>query len=456
MINLDLKIELLVLVITVAIPVAYYSISNTQFGFYLIVCLSFLSSWIGRLTRMDLSVVSLAIDLLAIVALAGLFIQNMIKRENNWLKKDLITICFLAYTFYLIVEFFNPNASSFVGSAAYLKEAFINLFFFLIALYIFNSLHRIRFFLKFMFGIAFIAGLYGCYQKWIGFMPFELRWIYSDPRIVGLYILPDRSFRKFSFLSDPATFGTLMASISVGALLLSFGPFSLKKKLTASIIALISLMSMAYSGTRTAYAMVPAGILLYIIMTIYKKKTLVLLTSLVLLIAGINFAPIYGNMTINRIRSAFHPKSDNSNLVRDIDRHKLQPYFMQHPFGGGLNTTGGGGNKYNQGSFLASIPPDSGYLSITMQTGWVGLILTCALFFVVLMYSIYYFYSVNDNEIRTYYAVIASMLFALMVGNYSQFTITMDPQNFYYFPFLAALIKLHTFDKPDQQLKFNS
>jgi hypothetical protein len=81
-----------------------------------------------------------------------------------------------------------------------------------------------------------------------------------------------------------------------------------------------------------------------------------------------------------------------------------------------------------------------------MQTGWVGLVMMCGLFFIVLMYSIHYFYVVKDPEIKIYYAVVATMLFALMAGNYAQFTITMNPQNFYYFPFLAVIIKLHTFD----------
>lgn len=452
MLLLSYKIELVIIVLVFAIAVAIKSISNTQFGFYFIVCISFLASWINRLSGLDLSLISLSTDALALAVLAGLFIQNIIKRDNHWLRKDLITLGLLGYTLFLMLEFFNPNSGSIMGGVAYLKGAIINLFFFFISLYIFENIGRVRFFLKFMFGAALVAALYGCYQKWMGFTSFELRWIYSDPRIYGLYILPDGSFRKFSFLSDPATYGTLMASIAVGLIVLSFGPFPKRKKVLIIIGAVLSLLGMAYSGTRTAYIMIPAGIVLYIFMTIYKKKTIILAGSLVLMLLGIMYAPVYGNMTINRIRSAFHPTEDNSNLVRERNRHKLQPYFMAHPFGGGLNSTGGGGNKYNSGSFLASIPPDSGYLSITMQTGWVGLVLTCGFFFIVLMYAVYYFYAVHDPEIKTYYAVIVTMLFSLMLGNYAQFTITMDPQNFYYFPFLAILIKLHTFDKPQVSL----
>ena len=52
--------------------------------------------------------------------------------------------------------------------------------------------------------------------------------------------------------------------------------------------------------------------------------------------AFVLFAPIYGNGTINRLRSTFQISTDASLQVRDVNRHFIQPYSYSHPIGGGI------------------------------------------------------------------------------------------------------------------------
>jgi len=57
--------------------------------------------------------------------------------------------------------------------------------------------------------------------------------------------------------------------------------------------------------------------------------------------------------TLTGCRSTFKVKEDPSMNVRDNTRARVQPYARSHPFGGGLNTSGALGLKYDPGHPLA-------------------------------------------------------------------------------------------------------
>ena len=94
------------------------------------------------------------------------------------------------------------------------------MFIFFIAFTVFDSYDRIKRFFYFLFVLATIAGVYGCYQEWFGLFSFEKNWIITDPHRFGLYFIQG-DFRKFSTMSDPASFGVLMASCAVLFIILS-------------------------------------------------------------------------------------------------------------------------------------------------------------------------------------------------------------------------------------------
>ncbi len=233
--------------------------------------------------------------------------------------------------------------------------------------------------------------------------------------------------------------------------LLVMGPFKKRTKRWLGIFTVIIILGMSYSGTRTANFMLVAGLALYILMTIYQKSTQVLAGVTGILLLFVLYAPIYGNITLNRFRSSFDgtPSEDASYNVRLIHRSMMQPYMHQHPFGGGVNTAGVPGAKYNPHHFLAGFPPDGAYFATALNTGWVGLALDCVFYFVILLYCVHYFYACRSREIKTYYAAMAASLFSLFLGADAQFTISSVPQSLIFIPLLAVIIKLHTFDKPE-------
>lgn len=426
-----------------------FSIHKVSFGFYVTIAFSFLMSFIDRMTgfRFPLyTIIFLApFALFVFIIIRGIFYHERFKIEGH-----LLVYGYFFIFAYGILQFFNPEMGSTLGWLIFFRQLLSNTALLLVSLHLFRSLKSIRFYFRFLMTALFITALYGCYQQWIGLNSFELRWLYSRPGALALLSLPGGGIRKFSFFSDPANFGTLMAAGSVGTLILSIESRSKRRQLLLGAGTLIILLGMSYSGTRTASIMVAAGLLLHILLTLYQKKTQILAAGAAIIFLFIMNVPIYSNVTINRFRSAFQaPKEDASFDTRLMNRQKIRPYLHQHPFGGGVGTTGESGRKYNPHHFLASIPPDSSLVASYMSIGWVGLATHLGFLFLILVYAVHYYYRCQNREIKTYYAIIANMLFTLgLVGAYAQYTLGNMPQTFVYIPFIAITIQLHNFDTP--------
>lgn len=434
---------------SLALVVLCLCLYHIEIGVYGMMAFGFLMAFLSRMFmgRLPLDTILLLIPFV----LLGILLMRVIReRDTKWITWHPIIFIYLMTVGYTIVESLNPRMDSFLGWLSFFRGTLVFLITLFVFLYIFKNIKNIRFFFKFILGLFLITGLYGCIQQKLGLTSFEYRWLYSTPGVAQLYSLPGQGLRKFSFLTDPANFGTLMATAATGIIILLSGPFKKTKKIILGISIVIILLGMSYSGTRTAYITTVAGIALYIIMTIYRKRTLILAAGAALVLLMILYVPVYSNVTINRIRSAFQPpSSDASYDLRNIHRHEMQPFMHTHPFGNGINTTMGAGKKYNPHNFMAGFPPDNGYFQITLEQGWVGLVLNCLFLFSLLFYAVHYFYTCKNKEIKNYYLVVSAMLFTMILGAYTQFTITSIPQNFVFIALIACIIKLHTFDSPE-------
>ena len=420
-----------------------------EFGFYGMIVFGFLMASLDRMTHS-------ALPLYTIFYLMpfGLFIIIMIRciffHDRFNILWHPITLGFYTIFFYSIFEVFNPEMHSLLGWVSYFRQALSLLIMLFICFYLFRTLKNIRFFFKFLFSAIFITALYGCIQQWFGFSPWDNSWLHSNPRIIGLYSLPGGSIRKFSFLTDPANYGGLMATGAIATLILAIESNEKKLKVLLGFFTLVILLGMSYSGTRTANIMIVAGLTLYIMMTLHQKKSRIVALVGLMLYLFIMYVPIYGNITINRFRTAFRSPTNNASYeVRLMNRERIRPYVNAHPFGGGINTAGVTGQQYNPKHYLAGFPPDSSLVSTMVETGSVGLALQLLFLLLLMAYSVHYYYRCQNKEIKTYYIILTVALFALgLVGGYAQFTLTPVPQVFLYIPFVAITVKLRTLDTP--------
>lgn len=445
-------IGVLLISMVVGLPVLIFLITDPTFGFYLILILSFFISFIQRISNGAIPIIVLEVLLLLVIL--GL-VLNQIRTRNassiNWkYLKHPITIYLLLWTLYVHLQFFNPNANSLIGKLIAIRYAWYNLFGFLLALTIFKDIRHIKIFFQIFLFVSFLAALYGLSQKYIGLLPFEHDWFYSSP-VRLLHGLIWGQLRAWSFLNDPANFGLLMAFSSLLCLIFAIGPSTTKEKIILGIGGLVMLVAMVSSGTRTAFVMVPIGFGVFGLLTINKIKTALISSLVVVVLLGIYFGPFY-SAPINRVRSAFQGNDDPSMNVRSINKKRIQPYILTHPIGGGANTTGEVGKLHNPSHPLAGFPPDSGYLRVALEMGFIGFILTLMLYYKTISISINRYFETTNYRLRTIYLAIISSLIALCTAELTQLATTIRPFDFIVFSYFAMIVRLENVDK-EKELK---
>ena len=422
--------------------IVFICLLSTEFGLYIIVAYAFLAYHLSRFLFNDDFPVGVVTDVLIGVTFIGLFIGNNNLKQSTiqFFRSRPIIYLFIIFIF-LCLELFNPSAHSFQGWFQIIRKVLDSLLLIYIAYNVFTDFKKIRRFLKVLFLFATLAGLYGCIQQWHGLFGFEQRWVSSDlVRFDLIFILGN--FRKFSFMSGPAEFGIIMAAAAL--LFIIIGIFE-KKPFNKYILlagSLFMILGMSYSGTRTANAMIVGGSIMFIILTFNKKVTMIFTFFAVLTYLFLMYAPIYNNLTLLRFRTSFSGKEDQSFKVREENRAAIRPYIYSHPFGGGLSTTGLNGKLYNPGHPLAGFPPDSGYLNKALETGWIGLAMSCILYLVTLLYAIQGYFKAKNNKIKILFAAISAFLFSFYIGELVQEAVGQFTNMVVYYPVVAILVRL--------------
>ncbi len=426
------------------------------FGLYFTVVIAFFFADLKRLLRFDLPM-GVYIDALCLLTFVGVVIQKRRKREKFFANYNHpICIAFAAIIVYSFIEIFNPNGGPIASTLVILRRFICLQLMFFATIEIMATKKQMISFLKFWFLFALLAALYACYQEWAGYPAYELAYIMSDPLIEGLLSLDNGNYRKFSFLPDPTSFGIMMSGSALLCLTLFLSWKNLgNKKYRLLLAMLFMILAMSYSGTRTAYFAFLAGVGLYIMMTLSNRKTLIFAVVSVVAFMMLLFAPIYNNATLNRIRSTFEFSQDASFNVRDINRHRIQPYMHSHPIGGGLGTTGGAPGELELGnSFshpLKGFQTDSGFLRMALEYGWIGLILQCITFFIVLQQGIRTYYRSNDPEARHLLLAAVICIFSYVIAHYAQGAIGTLPGAFLFYSLIAMIIRLRKTIKDNLQ-----
>jgi hypothetical protein len=418
-------------------------LKDYRVGFYVIFGLGMYMFYIDRIIHIPVPM-GIVYDALAALVFIALFINN--RDQRDWtLFKNPVTIMFIIITVYQLMQFFNPNAVSHTGWVVSLRNN-VSFLLYVVCFQMFRSIKEVSRFTATWIVMAAIVGFYGLYQEYIGLTDFEWAWMNKSPDRIKLYMIWGK-LRKFSMLSDPSSFGLFMAFSCLGTIVLAMGPFKTSFRILMAGLAFVMFLSMSYSGTRTAMAMIAIGLAFFIIMTLRSKKTIIAACGLVFFGTIILLGPFYGG-TINRIRSTFNPSDDASMSVRDTKRTRMQEYVRTHPIGGGISTTGKNGLKYSPGHYLAGgWDPDSGYLLTALEMGWIGLLIFQVFFFMVMVTGIKNYFAVNDPLIKTYILTYLVPFLALSVAHFTQDALFQKPVNVVVIVAYALMIKLPSFEK---------
>jgi putative inorganic carbon (HCO3(-)) transporter len=439
-----LGIAVFVAIVGLALVIA--CLLNTETGFYINLFYTFFVYHFSRLAFSDGLPVSVIIDGLLVLILFSLFIKGIsLKKSINEFTKSTIIIFIILNFLYGALELFNPEGHSFDAWIQAIRRSIETFIFLFIAFHILHDKQSIKRYIKILFIICTIVGIYGCIQQWHGLFNFERNWVMADEVRFGLDWI-NGDFRKFSTFNDPTAFGNMMSASSVFFTILALG---LKDQRTKWILlsgVVVMLLGMAYSGTRTANVMLLAGFGMFVLLSFNKKSTQLFFFVAGMVLLLVLYLPIHDNGTINRFRSSFEGSNDESYKVRELSRNFIQPYMHSHPFGGGLATTGALGMALNPGHFLAGFQTDSGYVQAALEIGWIGLAIICTLFFFVLRRGIAGYFNARDKEMRTLYAASTSAIFCFYVGMFAQNTLGNITDMSLYYPLIAIIIRFNYFE----------
>lgn len=446
------KTALVTCIISAAILIIVISLKRPLVGYYLVILISTFISVPDRITRITLPL-GLLIELLSYVVFFGVLAKQYRERTNvgGFWRSPISIILIIQYAYYLI-EAFNPEMTSVLGWSLFFRKQLSFLMFYYITYLLINTEKKIYDFITCWVLISLFIALYGIKQQWFGFFDFEEQWINADEQRFHLFFQTG-FMRKFSILTDPAGFGVCMSSMGVFTLILGIRSTNKKGRIWLTLAGLSMLLATSYSGTRTANLMIAAGIFGYGIFTISERKTLAFLIISFVFAIGLLFGPFENNPVVFRMKSTLEGGRDASATIRDINRHHVQPYIRSHPLGGGINTSGNEGQAYNPLHYLASFPPDSGYMKILAEQGWLGYAIHMIFYFIVLKVGLEGFYQARKPEIKNLYIAITVFLFILLVGEVSQITNGGYPYSYFYYPILVLLYKLIDYDIPIPEIK---
>lgn len=443
----DMLLGVIFFAVIIAICIVIFCFLKVELAYFLLLPTGWFGAYICTYATAGQVPIGIVFDCIVLVNfLALLGSHRDVKASWRQFLKEPVILLSLLGSAYGILEIFNPNAGFSSSNWLGVRKVVESILLQFVAYNLFDNYRMIRRYTYAVLIVATTCALYGCWQEWHGLAPWELSLIMSDPHTFAL-LWAGGEFRKFSTLYDPAAFGIMMAICSVFFIILGINEKSRRLKFTFFACAIPMILGMGYSGTRTAYAVLLAGIAFFILFNFDKPAIRKFGAFAVVVFLIVMFGPFSGNSTIRRFRSTFMGTKDESYKVRIIARAFIKPYIQRHPFGGGLGTTGFNGAMEHPGNPLAGFMPDGAYVQRAAELGWIGLGINIILYFFILKTGIQAFFRVKDPRIKVYYAAAVSCIFAFYVGDYAQLAVGGPADICIYFMFIAIILKRKDYDK---------
>lgn len=386
-------------------------------------------------------------DGMLLIFIINFYVQQKQKKQWDLVSGPLSKIIMI-WIVYNILEVGNPSAESRVAWVYTVRTIAVVAISYYIFVFNIRTKTFIRTIIGFWLFFSVFAAWYAFKQEFFGFFQFEEDYLHSSDEIMNLLFIAGH-WRKFSIFSDPVTFAYNMVAATSLCIGLLTGVISKSRRFWLIFFIASCLFNMIFSGTRGAFPLIPAVLILYGIIK-FSKKILVFVLIAALFFVGLIFMPT-SNQNILRFQSAFRPNDDASYKVRKINQARIKPYVWSHPIGGGLGSTGEWGKKFAPGSFLASFPPDSGYVRTTVEAGPIGLLIFCIMMFIIMKTGINNYYSIKDQELKSICLGATFVVFVFNIGNFPQEALVQFPSNVYFYLSSALIVVTKRIDNQQNE-----
>lgn len=379
------------------------------------------------------------VDLLLVIMSAGVVLRLSAKKDWSFIQHPL-SLMVGFWILYCVLEFLNPWSGAEYGWLYAFRSVAGWFILFYLTLFSIRRVRQMVVLQRIWLSFSFVGALYGIWQWWMGPNDLEFSWILADSRRFDL-LFDGETLRAFSFFSDPSTFGIICALSATFLMILSFRPGVSSQRQVAGILgSIVFLAGVVVSSSKIALMLPVVGLVFYTLLTL-RKGAIIMTASILTIWLVIVLLPIE-NPTWNRLQQVANPFTSIGYQLRAQNQGWIQPFIHEHPIGAGLGTTGNLGERFAPDAWLSQFPPDSAYVRIVLETGWIGLFLYLTLMGVTMWTGIRGLFRTNSPRLKAMYHAYLTFCFMVMVGSFAQQIITQLPTGLMFIILMAAMVNL--------------
>ena len=142
--------------------------------------------------------------------------------------------------------------------------------------------------------------------------------------------------------------------------------------------------------------------------------------SLIVTVDSLNFTYIEHGCEISRSMRTALDANDASLVVRKQNKALLRTYMMDKPFGVGLGLSGVKAARYAPGAYPSTIPTDSWFVMIWVETGIVGLVLNIIILLYIIFYAVYQtLFKIKNNMLKGINIALLGGVSGIIVASYA-------------------------------------
>ena len=287
--------------------------------------------------------------------------------------------------------------------------------------------------------LALFSAIWTMKQQYVGFTAIENAFLQGRGSATHL-LQGGTLIRYWSTFSDAANYGCNAAATAVAFVVFGSTMKLFADKILFISVAIIVILGMFASGTRTAIVCLFAGFAVYIILS---KSIRIAIPSAIIgaimffILAFTNIGQ--GIQQIRRMRSAFNKKDASAN-TRAINQATMRKYMNEAPWGIGLGMGQENipaNNKYRR---MATIAPDSEYVFIWLRTGRYGLttfLITTAIMFLGACHIV--FFRLKNKSLIGIGAGFCGAFAAIQLGGYGNQVLMQFPNTLIFYGGLSIV-----------------
>lgn len=442
--------KLFIAVIIASSPLAaiilFYGLQAPRFGYLLYsICSFFLIAIMRYSQTTGLSVILDILLVYLFISILFSFIRNKadIKLTN---AINVLTISYIPWIIFILLQFLNPGIQA-EGITKGIRTMILGTFTLYIASSLLADKPKVLKNGLITIGIfVLISFLKLWYQKHFGFDYAEKAWLMEGSWRTHII---NTGIRYFSIFTDASNFGTCMGFISLIYSIIGFHTSDKWLSYFYKAVALMAIIGMFMSGTRGAIIVPVAGAGLYCLLCKNIKVFATTAFAGIILFSFFMFTNIGNdNAFIRRMRTAFRPTEDASFNVRVENRKEIATYLSKHPWGVGIDENipklWQRGDIYEEGT----LPPDSYYVRIWIQTGNWGVFLYLTILIIVLSRCCFIvMFRIRNKELHHTLAALTCGVLGIWVNGYTGEAMNTTPTDFLIIASLAFIMYGSYIDK---------